>query len=447
MKFTSILRSVILEQTKFEVLFDNLTKPTKNKEGKTVKPKLSKEEFYTLLQADPTTRLNNVDLETAEKEELQKVKAGKYLPWIIKHYLLPVTERQPGDAGYENEVKNYRSVYIEDLFKLTNDLMKFDRFKSRIEGEKDLNKLTPSQLYDKVKDFSLEKIKASAQEKEEASKTFAHPGGDVIFRGNKWTVVKISDQGQLGKDAACFYGGNYLEPSKGETRWCTSAPGLDWFKRYINKGPLYVVIPNDWTGKLGDKSGLPAERYQFHFPDNQFMDVHDHSIDLVQYLNGPMAELKEVFKPEFAKGLTVGGEKFIVDSFQHGAIGKFIALYGLDDLIDSLPNTLEEFQIINNRDKADVTIKIPESISRFQKLKMILLDNCIDSIPDSVCQLPRLRFLALMNNPKLTVIPECVGDMQSLLFLNCKGSPNVKIPQSILDRGTNYGDNMIDLQK
>jgi hypothetical protein len=30
---------------------------------------------------------------------------------------------------------------------------------------------------------------------------------------------------------------------------------------------------------------------------------------LVKYLNGPMSELKDFFKPEFAKGLTVGGEK------------------------------------------------------------------------------------------------------------------------------------------
>lgn len=171
MKFTSLLKSVILEQTKFEVLFDALTKPTKNKEGKSVKPKLSKEEFYTLLQADPTTKLNNVDLGTAQGDDLQKVKAGKYVNWIIKNYLLPITERQPGDRGYEEEVKRFKDVYIEDLAKITNDLMKFDRFKSRIEGERDLNKLTPSQLYDAVKDFSLEKTKASAQEKEEASKT------------------------------------------------------------------------------------------------------------------------------------------------------------------------------------------------------------------------------------------------------------------------------------
>jgi hypothetical protein len=63
---------------------------------------------------------------------------------------------------------------------------------------------------------------------------------------------------------------------RGETRWCTSSPGLTWFDRYIKDGPLYVVIPNSprkFTGSmdLGEKSGLPAYRIQFHFPSNQFM--------------------------------------------------------------------------------------------------------------------------------------------------------------------------------
>ena len=278
MKFTSLLKSVILEQSKFEVLFDALTKPSVDKEGKKMKPKLSKEEFFELMQADPTTKLNDVDLLNSSPEELKKVKAGKFTAWIIKNYLTPKTERQPGDRGYEEEVKQAKLTYIEDLSKITNDLMKFVRFKDRIEGERDLNKMTPSILYDKVKDFSLEKTKASAEEKKEASKTFEHPGGQVIFRGNEWTVVKITDKNQLGKDAACFYGGYYLEPSKGETRWCTSGPGLTYFERYIKDGPLYVIIKNN-DSRLGDKSQLPATRYQFHFPSNQFMDAADHSID------------------------------------------------------------------------------------------------------------------------------------------------------------------------
>jgi hypothetical protein len=446
MKFTSLLKSVILEQSKFEVLFDALTKPSVDKEGKKMKPELSKEEFFELMQADPTTKLNDVDLLNSGPEELKKVKAGKFTAWIIKNYLTPKTERQPGDRGYEEEVKQAKLTYIEDLSKITNDLMKFVRFKDRIEGERDLNKMTPSDLYNKVKDFSLEKTKASAEEKKEASKTFEHPGGQVIFRGNEWTVVKITDKNQLGKDAACFYGGYYLEPSKGETRWCTSGPGLTYFERYIKDGPLYVIIKNNDT-RLGDKSQLPATRYQFHFPSNQFMDAADHSIDLVQFLNGPMAELKDLFKPEFAKGLTVGGEKLVIDSFSHGAIGKFIALYGLDDLIGNLPDTLTEFQIQNRDSKNnDVIINIPEEIGRFKNLHMILLDNCIDSIPEAVCQLPKLRFMALINNPKLTSIPECIADLPNLYFLNLKGSPNVKVPQAILDKAEDLGNGMLDLQ-
>ena len=172
MKFTSLLKSVILEQSKFEVLFDALTKPSVDKEGKKMKPKLSKEEFFELMQADPTTKLNDVDLLNSSPEELKKVKAGKFTAWIIKNYLTPKTERQPGERGYEEEVKQAKLTYIEDLSKITNDLMKFVRFKDKIEGERDLNKMTPSILYDKVKDFSLEKTKASAEEKKEASKTF-----------------------------------------------------------------------------------------------------------------------------------------------------------------------------------------------------------------------------------------------------------------------------------
>jgi hypothetical protein len=372
MKFTNILRNIIVEATKYETLLDALTKPTKDKEGKKKKALLSKEVYNELVKADPTTRLNDVDLDTEDKNEIAKVKAGNYVQWLVKQYLNVSTETQPGETGYEREFKQNQSVFLEDLYKITNDLMKFDKFKGRLPQEsRDINKLTVQQLYELVKDFSLEKTKATKEEKKLASETYEHPGGEIVHRGAKWTVAKISDTGKLGKDAACFYGGNYLEPSKGETRWCTSSPGLNWFDRYIKDGPLYVVIPNKWEGKRGESSGLPAERYQFHFQSNQFMDVHDHSVDLVKLLNGPMSELKEYFKPEFAKGITVGGTKFAIDSFSSGAVGKFVALYGVEDLFSSLPAELEEFQI-NNRDKNDIIVRIPEDIGKFKNLKIFV---------------------------------------------------------------------------
>jgi hypothetical protein len=437
MKFTSILKKVILEQSRFELLFDALTKPSTNKEGKKVNPKLSKEEFIALVNADPTTRTNNVDMVTADSKELSNVKAGKYVQWLIKNYLSPITERQPGDNGYAKEVKRVKDLFMEDLFKVTEDLTKYERFKNRLPQKmRDINKLTPSSLYDAVKDFDLTIASTSKSERKSAK---VHPGGELVYDGNEWRVVKITDKGSIGKEAACFYGGNMKE-----TRWCTSSPGLNWFDKYINKGPLYVVYrPGDTN--VSPETGLPKERYQFHFPDNQFMDKDDQQIDLVQYLNGPMFELKDFFKPEFAKGLTLNGEKLVIDSFSSGAVGKFIGLYGLDDLFDSLPLTLTEIQI-QNRDKNDVIINIPESINKFKNLNLLLFDNCVESVPDTICELEKLRFLALINNPKLTNIPECVVNLPNIYFVNLKGSPNVQIPEAMKQKGNDMGGGMWDLQ-
>jgi hypothetical protein len=438
MRFTSILKQVILEQSRFEILRDVLTKPYQDKEGNKFKAKMSPQEFLALVQADPTTKMNNVDPENADPKELGKIKAGKYVKWLIDNYLKPKTERQPGDAGYEKEVKAVKDTFMEDLYKVTDDLKKFERFKGKLQADlRDINKLTPDTLYDAVKDFDLTLASTTKAERKSAE---VHPGGKLVFDGDNWRVVEIKDKGVVGKEAACFYGGNNQE-----TRWCTSAPGASWFDRYIKDGPLYVVYnPNDTD--IAPATGLPKTRYQFHFPSNQFMDKDDRQQDLVALLNGPMSELKTFFKPEFAKGLTVGGQKLVIDSFSHGAIGKFIALYGLEDLIGSLPDTLEEFQIQNRDNKSDVTITIPEEIGRFKNLHMILLDNCIESIPDAICTLPKLRFLALINNPKLTSIPECVADLPNLFFLNLKGSNNVQIPESIKAKGTEMGGGMWDLQ-
>ena len=438
MRFTSILKQVILEQSRFEILRDTLTKPAQDKEGNKVKARMTPQEFLAIVQADPTTKMNNIDPETANSKELEKIKAGKYVQWLLKSYLTPKTERQPGDNGYDKEVKQVKETFMEDLYKVTDDLKKFDRFKGKLPAEaRDINKLTPDSLYDAVKDFDLTLASTTKAERKSAE---VHPGAKLMYDGDNWRVIEIKDKGVVGKEAACFYGGNNQE-----TRWCTSAPGASWFDRYIKDGPLYVIFnPNDTD--VSPSTGLPKNRYQFHFPSNQFMDKDDRQQDLVQLLNGPMAELKDFFKPEFAKGLTVGGQKLVIDSFSHGAIGKFIALYGLDDLIGNLPDTLEEFQIQNRDNKSDITINIPEQIGRFKDLHMILLDNCVESVPDAICTLPKLRFLALINNPKLTSIPECIVDLPSLYFLNLKGSSNVKVPDAIKAKGTDMGGGMWDLQ-
>ena len=436
MKFTNVLKKIILEQSRLEVLMDKFVLPKKDKEGQTKKAPLTKDEFFELIQADPGTKLNDVNLDRASKEELSRVKVGGYTPWLIKKYLNVTTERQPGDQGYEAEVKQMKERFMEDLYKVKEDLRKFDRFKHKLPLElRNIDNLTPESLYDAVKDFDLTLATTTKAERKSAP---VHPGAKLVFDGPTWRVIEIENKGPVGKEAACFYGGNNKE-----TRWCTSTPGTDtWFNRYINKGPLYVLYkPSDTD--VAPETGLPKERYQFHFPDNQFMDKDDRQQDLVKLLNGPMKELKDFFKPEFAKGLTTGGEKLVIDSFSHGAVGKFIGLYGIDDLMTQLPDTLKEIQI-QNRDNNGVLINIPEEIGRFQNLGMIMFDNCIDRIPESICKLPKLRFLALPNNKELRTIPECIADLPNLYFLNLKGCPNVEIPKKIEETAFPMGDNMWD---
>ena len=439
MKFTSLLKSIIVEQSRFEVLLNALTKPGEDKEGNKTKPKLSKKEFMDLILADPTTRLNNVDVETANSEELSKIKAGSYVPWLVKNYLLPKTESAPGEYSYERELKKAKEVFLEDLYKVTDDLKKFERFKGRLPKEmRDINKLTPDQLYDAVKDFDLTLATTTKAERKSAP---VHPGAKLVFDGPDWRVIEIEDKGQVGKEAACFYGGNNVE-----TRWCTSAPGASWFERYIKDGPLYVIFnPNDTD--LSPNTGLPKNRYQFHFPSNQFMDKDDRQQDLVGLLNGPMNGIKSFFKPEFAKGLTgTSGKDFKVESLSSGAVGKFISLYGLEDLIESLPDTLETFSIQNRDSKETVKIELPQEIGNFKNLVHIITDNVsFRSIPESICELKKLKFLAVMKNPELTTVPECIANLPSLMFLNLKESPNAKIPSSITDKGEEMQPGMWDL--
>ena len=442
MRFQDLLRRVIVEQSRMDVLADKLTKAEKGK-----KPLLTPEELFALVVADPQTKVvEGVDIDNFDNDFSVVKKVGPYAQWIIKTYLnqkpLNIDEYDPNDKLIKNAIVAMKAQFMEDLYKVTADLQKFDRHKGKIPSEfRDINKLTPEKLYDLVKDFSMEKTKASKEEKKIASQTYEHPGGEIVFRGPEWTIAKVEDKGQLGKDAACFYGGNQLEPSKGETRWCTSAPGLSWFDRYIKDGPLYVIIPNTTEGKRGDVSGLPAERYQFHFPSNQFMDVHDRQQDLVQLLNGPMKELKNYFKPEFVKGLSKdakSGKELVID-YPRDASSKYVALYGWDELFKNIDPQTERIDFTNGS-REPLNLSFPKELANLKNLQTFYVENGLSKVPDELKDLKNLEFLSLPNNPNLKELPEWIADLPNLIALSVKGSnSNLKIPERLQQRFVENG--------
>ena len=428
-RFTSILRDLIIESSRFQVLFDKYVKPNKE----TRKGMMPFNVLFEIIAADPTSRVpEGMEAINAKPEDMEKVKIGKYTQWILKNFTTPNIDlgsgiTDPNSPAVKQAIKEYQALFLEDLYKVTGDLMKFERFKNRLPQEyRDINKLTPETLYDQVKDFSLEKTKATADEKKEASTTYQHPGAEEVKRFGNWTVVKISDTGQLGKDAACFYGGYYLEPQRGETRWCTSSPGLTWFDRYIKDGPLYVVIPNSptkFTGSMdvGEKSGLPALRYQFHFPSNQYMDPADRQIDLVDFLKKQEPDLKEYFKPQFMQGLSSKEGTKVSVNYPSDSASKFIALYGFPEFFETLPSNIQRLEF-TKKGGEPFDLPLPESLGRFKDLSAIHLVGCLSEVPQSICSLTKLQFLSIPDNPNLKQLPDCLADLESLTVINVKGS-------------------------
>jgi hypothetical protein len=435
--FTNILKDLIVESSRFQVLFDKFVKP--KEKGK--KGMMPFETLFAIIAADPTSKFpQGMDIDNAKLEDMDKVKIGKYTQWLLKNFVNPTNlDVTPDSPRYKGAFEQYQELFMEDLYKVTGDLQKFERFKGKLPQElRDINKLTPETLYDNVKDFSLEKTKATATEKKEASKTYQHPGADIVYRGTDWTIARISDTGKLGKDAACFYGGSYQEPGKGETRWCTSSPGLTWFDRYIKDGPLYVVMPN--TGKkfktdkeFGDVSGLPAFRYQFHFPSNQYMDPDDRQIDLIDFLNTNEEGMKEFFKPEFMKGLSSAGGTKVSVNYPSDSASKFIALYGFDEFFETLPKNINRLEFIA-KSQNNLNLNIPSTIGNFKDLTALHFVGCVASLPDSICNLEKLQFLSLPDNPNIQMLPSCIAQMPRLSVVNMKGSNKNSIPDSLKQR-------------
>ena len=452
MAFTSLIeqiKGIILEDSRLDVLINKFTKDKRKKSGKTVKGKLKPEELITIVQTDPTSIVD-------ENNEVQKT--GKYVQWIIARLLsvnsMCDSEFDYGTEDWENCAKQKRELFFEDLYKATDYLTKFDKLKtmSVYKGEKDINKFkTIDDLFLAIKDYNINAAEMNTT-KEERREMEIHPGAELGFEGDRWKVIKITDN-SLGKEAACFYGGNQKE-----TNWCTSGPGLNYYQGYINRGPLYVVLDKSDTsvaepqfggyGRSDDKdkdhkqTGLPKNRYQFHFQDNMFMDIDDRSIDVVKAMNGDMAELKPYFQPMFLESMGNSGDrdnpKHIMIKFGADKFSKYLAMYGNEQVFKNLPNDITRFYFEAEL-KDNYILNVPEDLYDKTDLDILFMEGCLDYLSPKVGNLKNLRVLSISENPKLKELPETICGLEKLTVLSVINT-GAKVPQCILDRDADPTD-------
>lgn len=434
MKFTSLLKQVIVEASKMDYLLGRYGK--KAEKG----PKLNDKVLLTLISADPTTRKT-----TENPKDLNDIKkAGNYSEWIIKQYLRLKPEGLDPEANpgqYKSEVDALQDRFFEDLYKVTGDLTKFDRLKNRIPTElRDINKLTVKSLFDATKDLSLEMATTSKKERKEAP---VHPGAKLMFDGPRYKVIKIEGTSDLNKEAAFFYGGNH-EYDKGETRWCTSSPGLNYWRTHLSQGPLFVILDKS-DGNTTPVSGLPKTRYQWHFQTNQFMDRHDSRMDIKNFLTGEAKELLPVFEKEFAANLSKnsGNESELQISYPRDASALYVSLYGWDKLLESQSPNLQKLMITNTSGE-NLDLKLSDDLKKFKNLYAILLDKVVTEFPLVLCELKELEYISIPDTPQIKELPECLADLPKLEALALpNSSPDLKIPERLKEKfWENGGDVM-----
>jgi len=435
MGFTSLLGQVVEilkeEASRYEIFIDRYTKPKKKKNGKVIPPKVPLDVMRAIMLADPTSKAaEDTDIDDGTIE-----KVGSYTQWIIKQFLglqQQADEAFPyGTPQWKEEIERLKTLFLEDLYKVTEDLAKFDRFKSRIEENKrDINQVKSiDELYELTKDFSMEEEVVTKSEEKERRK---REDVEYMYDGDKYEVVA-----PMTKEVSCDMAGAPL------TRWCTASSGWNYYDTYSKQGPLYIIRDKTDIVQEGRGAGEPRPVYQFHFPSNQFMDQDDRSINLENWLQGEGVELKEFFKHEFAKSLNKDFGDKVQINYPNDAVSRFIALYGFDEFFEKLPKSLVRFDFekgnrsgYGNDKKEEVpSMPLHPQILDFPNLQVLHVEGILSSMPEEIGdRLKNLQFISVPNNPDLTALPSSLANLPNLEVLNIRNSPKVQIPQELQDK-------------
>lgn len=117
--------------------------------------------------------------------------------------------------------------------------------------------------------------------------------------------------------AACYYGQS--------TRWCTAATrSINRFEQYNKTGNLYILLPK--------KPKYEGEKYQLHFPHEEFTDEQNQPVDVVEILKYRFPNLFKFFNKLGETDDLIG---FIDDSVLV-ELTKIISEYALQQLYERI---------------------------------------------------------------------------------------------------------------
>lgn len=232
--------------------------------------KIPRETLLQIVAADPTA---NVELD----------KKGKYSSWLLTLYAKA-------------------NLKLEDLYKATEYLTDFDKYKHKLEKRDISQYKSLPELFD-----AIEEVKSRVPTAQDLKKDAHRAGKDIeahadkLFENDQWIIWIPKDH--AGACSLARVGGS-------QAQWCTATPENDYYyKQYTNQGPLFVIINKD----------DPVEKYQYHFESCQFMDRTDRQIDGAHFLD--------------KNGLYTPIAQKIADTYFDGKLGETEAKLDFTDFI------------------------------------------------------------------------------------------------------------------
>lgn len=166
---------------------------------------------------------------------------------------------------------------LEDIPRVKQDLMKFAQVQSKLPLEqKDLNRLSLSDLYKVLKPFEKKAVVSNRAEDRAIKEKLMKTGkAEMLYKDNNLIVLIPKT-----KAASCYFG-------KG-TKWCTSATNQNMFAHYNKRGQLYIIMTKD-DGK-----------YQFQFETNSYMNSEDQPLtdDQLSALTQKYPKLYDIFSKQ-----------------------------------------------------------------------------------------------------------------------------------------------------
>lgn len=211
-------------------------------------PNIPDEKFQEIIELDPTYKKGSNN-------------AGTYGKWLLN-----LANKNGGD--------------LPNLGHITDVLKRFDTSKKQLKN-KDIMKFRSVQevddyLNDENNYNELSDRQKLRQTQNAVRKTDTTKDAKLVYSDSDFDIYVPKTY-----EASCKLG-------RGSS-WCTASTQNDYyFDYYTRNGNLYILI---------SKHDPENQKYQFHFQSDSFMDIDDHSINIVEFM-GQYPNVKKFFVKE-----------------------------------------------------------------------------------------------------------------------------------------------------